>query len=73
VPAWAPDGDERSLDPFTGKSLHYVRENDGYVVYSVGRDVRDDGGKLSPDLPPWQTAARFPPDVGVRVFLSSRQ
>ncbi|HEY3283392.1 MAG TPA: hypothetical protein VGN26_14075 [Armatimonadota bacterium] len=32
------------LDPFSGKSLRYHREGDGYLLYSVGRNGRDDGG-----------------------------
>jgi hypothetical protein len=32
-------------DPFTGKSLIYRRTVDGYCVYSVSEDRRDDGGK----------------------------
>jgi hypothetical protein len=32
-------------DPFDGKPLRYTRRDRGYVVYSVGEDARDDGGK----------------------------
>ena len=32
-------------DPFDGQSLRYHRLEKGYVVYSVGRDLSDDGGK----------------------------
>jgi hypothetical protein len=32
-------------DPFDGHPLRYKRLQKGYVVYSVGRDGRDDGGK----------------------------
>lgn len=31
-------------DTFTGEPLHYRLEGNGYVLYSVGRDMRDDGG-----------------------------
>lgn len=58
-------GDE-VLDPFTGKPLLYARDGDGYVVYSVGRDQRDNGGRLLVDTP--SSLPMF--DVGVRVFLS---
>ena len=34
------------LDPFTGKDLIYKQEDTGYVVYSVGEDLEDQGGKL---------------------------
>lgn len=39
---------ERSLDPFTGSSLLFRLRGDGYLVYSVGRDGRDDGGDVGP-------------------------
>ena len=33
-------------DPFDGQSLHYQKSfSTGYVVYSVGKDRKDDGGK----------------------------
>ena len=31
-------------DPFSGKDFVYRREGKGYVLYSVGRDLDDDGG-----------------------------
>jgi len=31
-------------DPFSGKALIYRRNEDGYVLYSVGKDGVDDGG-----------------------------
>jgi hypothetical protein len=66
-------GDEVALDPFTGKRLLYARDSEGYVVYSVGRDSRDDGGKLWPEPPPGRLASTLrPPDVGVRVLLSKQ-
>ena len=41
-------------DPYNGGPLRYVIEEKGYVVYSVGRDGKDDGGKgrstRGPDL-----------------------
>jgi hypothetical protein len=36
---------EAAEDPFTGKPLHYRTEGAGFVLYSVGRDMKDDGGK----------------------------
>jgi hypothetical protein len=32
------------LDPFDGKPLRFKRLSSGYVVYSIGTDLRDDGG-----------------------------
>jgi hypothetical protein len=31
-------------DPFSGKPFIYRREGAGYLVYSVGADLKDDGG-----------------------------
>jgi hypothetical protein len=42
VPEFLP---EVPQDPFTGEPLRYLIEEDGYVVYSVGSDGVDDGGK----------------------------
>jgi len=59
--------DEQALDPFTGKPLLYSHNDDGYLVYSVGRDLKDEGGKLA-DLPRGRLPGTLPaPDVGVRV------
>ena len=35
-------------DPFDGQPLRYGRPAKGYVVYSVGQDRQDDGGKEKP-------------------------
>ncbi|HEV3023824.1 MAG TPA: DUF1559 domain-containing protein, partial [Pirellulales bacterium] len=32
-------------DPFSGRTLIYRAESPNFVVYSVGRDRRDDGGR----------------------------
>jgi hypothetical protein len=37
------------LDRFSGRDLVYRREGSGYVLYSVGRNLRDDGGKTADD------------------------
>jgi len=38
---------ELPVDPFDrrGRPLRYVRTEDGYVLYSIGRDGEDDGGR----------------------------
>ena len=41
---------ETITDPFTGEPLHVKKTPQGWVVYSVGRNFQDDGGKLD-DLP----------------------
>jgi len=33
------------VDPFDGKPLRYERRGEGYVVYSVGENGKDDGGR----------------------------
>jgi len=37
--------EEIPMDPFTGKSYVYRKEDSGFMVYSVGSNQRDDGGK----------------------------
>lgn len=32
-------------DPFDGQSLRYHKAGNGYVLYSIGRNLKDDGGK----------------------------
>jgi hypothetical protein len=45
VPAYVP---AVPADPFDGAPLRYKRTDRGFVVYSVGEDRRDDGGKPEP-------------------------
>lgn len=35
-------------DPYTGRSLLYHQDNDGYVVYSAASNRIDDGGSITP-------------------------
>jgi Txe/YoeB family toxin of Txe-Axe toxin-antitoxin module len=37
--------DEIPNNPFTDEPLKYRRTKNGYIVYSVGQDLVDDGGK----------------------------
>jgi len=37
-------------DPFSGQALHYRREGKGFRVWSIGPNLRDDGG-IDPSLP----------------------
>jgi len=47
-------------DPFDGKPLRYRKTKDGFVIYAIGENGKDDGGKTE--------AAKGPPaDVGFRV------
>jgi len=33
------------IDPFTGKPLVYRRDGEGFIVYSLGSNLKDDGGR----------------------------
>jgi hypothetical protein len=39
-------GRQVPLDPFSGEAFRYRREGAGFVVYSVGPNLRDDNGKV---------------------------
>ncbi len=41
-------GVEGLIDPFVDKPLHYRAEGDGFLVYSVGEDQKDNGGTPMP-------------------------
>jgi len=63
VPEFLP---EVLLDPIDEKPLRYRRESEGFVVYSIGANGRDDEGQLSPveNEDPGTTAEG---DQGIRV------
>ncbi|HVW06894.1 MAG TPA: hypothetical protein VHB78_17950 [Vicinamibacterales bacterium] len=48
VPAYLPS---IPIDPYSGQPIHYDHLADGYQVYSVSFDRKDDGGDLMKDLP----------------------
>lgn len=53
-------------DPFTGKSLHYRPQGNGYLLYSVGGNRKDDGGRYRSAPEPSGTpanAAERPDDI----------
>jgi hypothetical protein len=57
-----------AVDIFTGEPLRYVRDPDGFAVYSVGRNRADDNGALLPVARKGRQVSFEPaPDVGVRV------
>jgi hypothetical protein len=56
------------LDPFDGQPLRLRLLPDGVVVYSVGIDGTDDGGKLDPEHP-WQKGT----DFGYRLWDVGRR
>src|SRR5205814_796125 len=47
APRWLPSVPKDSI---TGKSLHYKIVNDRPLVYSVGVDGDDDGGRVTKDM-----------------------
>jgi hypothetical protein len=47
-------------DPFDGKDLRYKKLETGFVVYSIGEDGNDDGGKEKPRK---RTGSDVPVDV----------
>jgi hypothetical protein len=47
-------------DPFSGKPLVYKRTDEGFVLYSVGLNLRDDGGKENRDLKEDDIVVRYP-------------
>ena len=38
--------EKETIDPFTGKPLLMKKPSGGWVIYSAGKDLRDDGGKV---------------------------
>jgi hypothetical protein len=56
------------LDPFTAKPLRYLRQPEGFAVYSVGPDLHDDNGAVTPAArAPAALSPPQPSDVGVSV------
>ena len=45
-------------DPYGGRDLRYDKLGPGFVVYSIGKDFRDDGGMER--LPASKTAGQSP-------------
>ena len=44
LPAKLPDNGRDSIDPFSGRPFIYRPKGDGFLIYSLGRNRRDDGG-----------------------------
>jgi hypothetical protein len=60
------------VDPFTGRPLQYMPTSDGYVLYSVGPDVKDDGGKIFPQRVNGRPPGTGPTlDVGVALSVKT--
>jgi hypothetical protein len=58
---------EIPLDPFTGKSFRYIVNEDapGYLLYSVGQNGIDDGGRNTSDEPKGDDIRRRVPIVSI--------
>ena len=52
--------DDLPADPFDGKPMRYRVFPDGFAVYAVGENCKDDGGE-------WRDGQWPLPDVGFRV------
>jgi len=37
--------EELPMDPYSDKPLVYKKTDDGFILYSIGEDFKDDGGK----------------------------
>lgn len=55
-------------DPFSGKQLVYKRVGKGFQVYSVGMNLRDDGGAPNATAPTTDVFGRVPSHTGDRVL-----
>jgi len=56
-------------DPFTGRPLVYRRREDGFSVYSLGENGKDDGGAVIPRPRVSGEAMRPSADVGITVTM----
>ena len=66
------DDAARYTDPMNGEPLHYRRDPQSYVVYSIGGNGLDDGGDLgalNPHGVAWWLAPTDAPDWGIRISL----
>ncbi|QVL32026.1 hypothetical protein KIH39_24850 [Telmatocola sphagniphila] len=59
-------------DPYTGKPLLFKRLNDGIVIYSVGQDLKDDGGDVLGVVTDQSERGAYksnlPTDIGFRLW-----
>jgi hypothetical protein len=56
-------------DPFTGRSLIYRRRENGFSVYSLGGNGKDDDGAVIPRPRVTGEAVRPSADVGITVTI----
>ncbi len=63
---------ETITDPFTGEPLHVKKTLQGWIVYSVGPNYQDDGGKLD-DWPDGDVGVGPPPVVAKSVKVGQQK
>jgi len=56
-------------DPFDGQAIRYRRLKKGYVVYSIGRDLRDNNGQERARSP----GGRPEPDYDITFIVEREQ
>jgi hypothetical protein len=56
------------LDPFDGRPLRYLRLKDGVMIYTVGHDAIDNGGRLDPAHPNESGV-----DIGIRLWDAAKR
>jgi hypothetical protein len=54
------------LDPYAGQPLIYRRDGDGFVLYSVGSDLKDDGGKMGVNTDYLRQGIDFDVEMSIR-------
>lgn len=62
------------IDPLSGRPLLFRSSADGYTIYSVGQNGRDDGGNLTAPAPAERRRLgrrANSPDIGIRVVTAS--
>lgn len=64
-------GQDNLLDPFTGEPLKCRRVEEGFTVYSVGRNLADDGGVKSES--PSRDGVWLKDDLAFRLFDPERR
>lgn len=54
---------ESLTDPFSGEPLQYRRTADGWVLYSIGPDLEDDGGEKGQPWDQYDLVEVYPPET----------
>jgi hypothetical protein len=54
-------------DPFSGKNYVYHRQGEGFIIYSLGENMKDDGGR-----PEYDPQGKYRPDTSDIVWQCAR-